>query len=468
VTASCVHVMVIAADNRFRIREGIIQAVSEDIREAYPQDGRPWVIGYSGGKDSTALLQAIYYALAQPPRMELRKHLYVVACDTRVESPRISARIGAELAAIQNAAERDRLPLTCHLVYPRLNDTFWVNLIGRGYPSPTSRFRWCTDRLKIFPVSEFIQSVVSQSGSAIIVLGARKAESATRAQTMRRREIEGNRFRPHADLPKAWVYTPIEDLTTNEVWTYLLNVPSPWNGNNRELVALYKQASGGECPLVIDTSTPSCGQSRFGCWTCTVVDRDKSMEALVECGEEHLEPLLAVRGYLKEIRDTPGSRYDLRRNGTTPYRRGTEEVMTNTGPFTHQTRIDILRRVLEAQKESGITLIEGDELTIIQEIWNREENRHPCKPDVPADTVARIWRHVYEEAPMPGQEDHYNYLDEENRLLHEVCEQQDVPFEMMRRLRDVEEEYGHLKRRHGLSEEMREIVRSYSHGEQGG
>lgn len=457
--------MAITAEDRFQIREGITQGISEDIRDAYFSDDRPWVLGFSGGKDSTALLQLVYYALARVPRRDLCKPLYVLASDTRVESPRISTRIASELAAIQNAAERDCLPFRCEMVYPKLNDTFWVNLIGRGYPSPTSRFRWCTDRLKIFPVSEFIERVVSQSGAAIIVLGARKAESSTRAQTMQKREIEGNRFRPHSDLLRALVYTPIQDMTTNEVWTYLLNAPSPWNGNNRELVTLYKQASGGECPLVIDTSTPSCGQSRFGCWTCTVIDRDKSMEALVDCGEEHLEPLLALRDYLKVVRDLPGARYNTRRNGTIPYRRGTEEVMTNTGPFTHETRMDLLRRVLQAQGESGIALIEGDELTIIQEIWNKEENAHPAKQDVPADAVARIWKHVFEEGPMPSEETGYDYLDEENRLLCEVCEQQDVPFEMMRRLRDVEEEYGHLKRRHGLPEEMREVVRTYSQEE---
>ena len=246
--------------------------------EAYLEDQRHWVVGYSGGKDSTALLQVIYYSLARLPRDQLHKHVYVLGSDTRVETPRISARLRAELDSINKAATRDGLPMTGHLVYPSLNDTFWVNLIGRGYPSPTRHFRWCTDRLKIRPVSEFIQSVVSRAGAVVVVLGARKAESATRAHTMERREIAGSRFRPHISLPKAWVYTPIEDLTTNEVWTYLINVPSPWNGNNRELVALYKQAAGGECPLVIDKSTPSCGQSRFGCWTCTVADRDKSAE----------------------------------------------------------------------------------------------------------------------------------------------------------------------------------------------
>jgi DNA sulfur modification protein DndC len=432
----------------------------QDIQDAYLSDDRPWVVGFSGGKDSTALLQLTYYAIARLPRDKRRKPIFVLSSDTRVETPQISARIKHELELIQAAAERDGLPLTTHLVFPKLNDTFWVNLIGRGYPSPTNHFRWCTDRLKIYPVSDFIEKVVSRSGSVVVVLGARMDESQTRGQTLRRLTILGQRFRPHADLPRAWVYTPIEELTGNDVWIYLLQVPSPWGSNNKALVGLYKQAGGGECPLVIDTSTPSCGNSRFGCWTCTVVDRDKSMEALIDSGEEQLVPLLNLRDHIKAIRDTPGMRYDHRRNGTVPIRRGTDEAMTNTGPFTHQTRMDLLRRVFEAQRESGIQLIEGDELKMIQEIWNKEENDHPGKPDIPADAVNRIWDHVLKGVPMLTETAKYDHLSAEDQLLREVCEQLQVPFEMMRRLRDIEEEYGHLKRRHGLPEEMREVIRS--------
>lgn len=437
-------------------RSNIFQAIANEIRHAYLENRHPWVIGFSGGKDSTALLQMIYYALTELPSGQLRKPLFVLASDTRVEAPHISKRIKNELEAIQSAAAEDGLPLTTHLVFPKLNDTFWVNLIGRGYPSPTSQFRWCTDRLKIQPVSEFIRSVVDTTGEAIVVLGARKEESATRAQTMRRNEIAGNRFRPHKDLNKAWVYTPIEDLTTNEIWIYLLQVPSPWRGDNKGLVGLYKQASG-ECPLVIDQSTPSCGQSRFGCWTCTVVDRDKSMECLVDSGEENLEPLLKLRDYLKHVRDLAGSRYNIRRNGTTPLRRGTGEIMTNTGPLTHETRMDILNRLFAAQKESGLILIEGDELALIQEIWNKEENHLPGKPEIPADGVARIWNRALEEDEMP-EDIGSDRLNSEDQLLRETCEEQGVPFELIRRLRDVEEQYGHLRRRFGLPGDMRDAI----------
>lgn len=445
---------------RREIRPHFAQGVLADLKAAYHEDDRPWVVGFSGGKDSTALMQFVYYMLARLPRAERHKPVYVLASDTRVEAPYISARIRKELSTIQAAAERDGLPITTHLVFPKLNDTFWVNLIGRGYPSPNSQFRWCTDRLKIQPVSNFITTVVDRTGAVVVVLGARKDESDTRAQTMRSNAIEGQRYRPHADLPKAWVYTPLEDLSANEVWVYLLQAPSPWGGDNRGLVTLYRNANGGgECPLVIDASTPSCGHSRFGCWTCTVIDRDHSMESLVDAGEEALEPLLEVRDYLKKVRNQAGARYDHRRNGQTPINRHTGEVMTNTGPFSHETRMQILRRVLEGQKASGFTVIEGDELAMIQEIWTKEENDHPDKAHVPRDAVASVWHQVNEEHTMQAGESPCDELSSEDQLLREVCEELDVSFEMMRDLRETEEKFSHLKRRHGLPEEMREIVR---------
>lgn len=434
--------------------------VMEDIKEAYLEDERPWIIGFSGGKDSSCLMQLIYYTLVRLPKEQRKKHIYVLASDTRVETPLITKRVRKELKSIEVSAERDELPLSTHLVYPALNDTFWVNLIGRGYPSPTNHFRWCTDRLKIKPISAFIQKVVSKTGEVIVVLGARKDESSTRAQTMKRSEIEGNRYRPHTELQKAWVYTPIEKISTNEVWTYLLQVPNPWSGKNRELVSLYKNASG-ECPLVIDTSTPSCGHSRFGCWTCTVVDKDKSVESLVNSGEDNLLPLLQLRNFLKEVRELPGSRYNNRRNGTIPLRRVTNEKMTNTGPFRHSTRIDILKKVLIAQIESGITLIEGDELSFIQEIWTKEENDNLEKPVIPSDLVYQIWNKIAEGSKMAEAIDNYDHLSEEEKVLKKVCESNNISFELMRKLRDIEEEYVNLKRRQGLPEDMRELFRSY-------
>src|SRR5205823_7980843 len=129
------------------------------------------------------------------------------------------------------------------------------------------------------------------------------AESATRAQVMSLHRIKGTRLSRHSSLPSAFVYTPIADFSVDDVWTYLLQVPSPWGSNNRDLVTLYRNAQAGECPLVVDRTTPSCGNSRFGCWTCTVVERDKSMEAMIDAGQEWMEPLLELRDWLAATQD---------------------------------------------------------------------------------------------------------------------------------------------------------------------
>lgn len=448
-------------DLSFPVRTEMLVSIREAIRELYLLDNRPWIIGYSGGKDSTVLLQLVFESLVTIPRYARAKPVFIVSSDTRVENPNIVGRVNTELLKVEAAAKTHGLPMSTHVVFPILNDTFWVNLIGRGYPSPNSSFRWCTDRLKIKPTSRFIKTLVHSSGEVVLLLGNRKAESQTRSRNMLSHQIDGERLRPHATLSKAWISTPIEDLTNDEVWLYLLQVPSFWGGDNKGLVSLYRRASGGECPLVVDRSTPSCGNSRFGCWTCTVVTRDKSIEGLIETGEAHLEFLLDYREYLQAIRDTPGARYSTLRDGRRAVRRGTGEAMSNTGPFTHLTRQDLLRRLLETQKATGLTLVEGDELALIQQIWNREERLRLESTRVRTHAVQQIWDHVFKEGPMPFEDDSLEALERENRLLAEVCDEHGISFDMLARLREIEEEYGHLKRRHGLPEDMREIITSY-------
>lgn len=416
-----------------------IDDIIEDLKIAYNEDSKPWVVGFSGGKDSTALVQFIYYMLMDLPEKQRHKKVFVIASDTLVEMPSIEERLMKEVVLMQKAANDNNLPVEVHRVFPTLNDRFWINLIGRGYPSPNSRFRWCTERLKINPTSKFIIDKVSQFGSVVIVLGSRISESSTRAQVMEAYRIEGQRFRPHSSLAKAWVYMPIQNLSTNEVWDYLLTIDNPWGGDNDGLAKLYKIASGGECPMVIDETTAPCGNSRFGCWSCTVVDRDKSMESIVASGEEKFRPLLEFRDYLRGIRNQDWARMTKRKNGS-----------EGKGPFTHEVRQDFLRRLLQLQREVGEILIQGDELAAIQEMWALE--------GLPVDMVDRMWRHVYEEEPMPAGKENLA-LSKEEQLLEEVCKEYDIPFEMMRRLRDLEEEYGSLRRRHGLPDLMRETVK---------
>ncbi len=427
-----------------------VQDIYDEIREVYRRYPQPWVVGYSGGKDSTATLQLIWKALEGLPPEERQKPVFVIASDTQVETPVVIDYLDGTLRRINETAEREGLPIRAQKVSPDLNGSFWVNLIGRGYPAPTSRFRWCTERMKIDPANRFIEEKVGQYGEVIMVLGVRKTESATRMQLMNTYEVRGQFLRRHTSLPGAYVYAPISDFSTDDVWTYLLTVPSPWGANNRDLAALYRNASAGECPLVVDTSTPSCGNSRFGCWVCTVVTKDTSMESLIDNGEEWMEPLLEFRELLAETTD-PARKREFReitgRDGRVILKRdGTPMARTYRFEFSKE----LLERLLRVQEEvrrrgpdpTG-TLISEEELHEVRRIWRTERQDWE-------DSVPEIYRRATGRDLDWPVDDDAHFDSGHKALLESICKEYDVPFELVARLLEEERRSTGAARRAGI------------------
>lgn len=425
--------------------------IHSEIRETYLSDDRPWVIGYSGGKDSTTALQLIWYALRDLTDDQLDKPVYVISSDTLVETPKIVNHITSTLENIDRYAEEQGLPFEAHKVYPEVDDSFWVNLIGRGYPAPNQNFRWCTDRLKIDPADQFILDTVSEHGEAVVILGARKAESATREQVMNLHSIEGTVLNRHSKFANAFVYTPIEDFLVDDVWDYLLQVECPWGKNNRDLAALYQEADD-ECPMVIDTSTPSCGNSRFGCWTCTVVSEDKAMENMIDSGEEWMEPLLEFRDLLKSTQD-PDAKPTYREMKGRRYGKVKEKTNGADGEiipraYKFEFRKDLLRRLLETQQEVNqrrdddeyLELIRDSELKAIRRVWRTQESDWE-------DSVPTIYREVTGQNLDWVDDDLGSFSAEEEGVLAEVCREKDLPPELLKRLLDTELQHHGMKRR---------------------
>ena len=438
-----------------------LDQLSAQMREVYEADNRPWVIGYSGGKDSTTALQLIWYALSKLPVERRQKPVHVISSDTLVETPVIVSYIDKTLDRVNEAAERLQMPFKAEKVRPKIKDTFWVNMIGRGYPAPYRRFRWCTDRLKIQPANSFIEERVSQYGEVVLVLGVRKAESSTRAQVIALHKRPGELLSRHTSLRNAFVYTPIEDFSTDDIWTYLLNTPSPWGGANRDLVTMYRNAQAGECPLVVDTTTPSCGNSRFGCWTCTVVERDKSMEAMIDSGEEWMEPLLELRDWLSSTTE-PSRKHEFR----TPRRRngqfhiwGEEKNKVIWGPYKLDIRKDILARLLKAQQQVRASgpdpqqkLISDAELHEIRRLWRTDEGDWE-------DAVPRLYREIVGADLDWMDEDSAGSSSLDGRVLESVCTAAGVPSELLRELIDLERDLQGLGRRTSVYERMDKILR---------
>lgn len=340
-----------------------------EIKELYLENDVPWVIGYSGGKDSTATLQLVWTAIKELDPDKRKKPIYVISTDTLVENPVVSSWVDQSLKLMCDEAKNQGLPFLPHRLYPDPKDTFWVKLIGYGYAAPRHKFRWCTDRLKIKPSNKFILDVASSHGEAILVLGTRKAESAAREKTMKKYEKGRvrDRLSPSGSLKNTLVYSPIEDWSNDDVWMFLMQVKNPWGQNNKGLLAMYSGASeDGECPLVVDTGTPSCGASRFGCWVCTMVDKDKSMTAMIKNDEEKewMLPLLDLRNEL-DIENDRHMRDYRRMNGKIQTYKG----RVIPGPYVKEAREYWLMRLLIVQKQVGVSLITKDELENIRQVW---------------------------------------------------------------------------------------------------
>ena len=446
-----------------------LETLTLEIQELYLDNEIPFIVGLSGGKDSTATLQLVWNAIARLPEEKRTKLIYVITTDTLVENPIVSQWVRKSIEMMKVSAKKQRMPIEPHLLIPEISETYWVGLVGRGYPTPRHSFRWCTPRLKVHPSNHFIRDIVRKNGEAIVILGTRKTESTRRAAIMNKRE-QGkvkDRLCPHVHLPSSLLYTPIEDWRTDEVWMYLMQWENPWGNNNKDLFSMYRGATAdNECPLVVDTSTPSCGSSRFGCWVCTLVDKDKSMEAMIQNDEEKewLQPLLDIRNELDPKNDR--DKRDFRRiyGKVELFERkiqGTDkktELQPIPGPYKKEWREYLLRRLLEAQvqvrknapPEMGeITLITPEELSEIRRIWLEEKHEFE-------DSLPRIYQEVTGEEFIdrrPEGDRTLLGLDEWS-VLEEVTDKDSMEFELLARLLNTERQYQNKGSRHGIYEAL--------------
>jgi DNA sulfur modification protein DndC len=444
--------LVIAADP--------IAILKQEVREIYLSDQRPWVIGYSGGKDSTATLQLIWLALADMAPEERAKPIYVISSDTLVETPVITNYIKRSLKKIGEEAQRLGLPISTHKVTPTTKNSFWVNLIGRGYPAPSRRFRWCTERLKIEPANDFIKSRVAEFGEVVMVLGVRSQESATRAQVMSLHKIKGSKLSRHSSLLNAFVYAPIKDFSTDNVWDSPAAGRMSMGNDNRDLVAMYRNAQAGECPLVVDKTTPSAAirASAVGSAQWSSGPRHGSDDRV----RRRLARTAArFRDMLAETQDPTRKREfrDFRRkNGSVSFIGETDRPMP--GPYLLAFCKTLLRRLLEVQvriqREAPFgeapLLILDSELHEIRRLWRSE--RGDWEDSVPAivrDVLGRDLDWVIEDAAA--------FTTEDSALLDEVCRAQDVPTDLVVKLIDIERAAHGLKRRHAVHTRIEDALR---------
>ena len=447
----------------YTIKSKKINSIIDEIIDQYTyadKSDRPWIIGFSGGKDSTVLLTLVWIALEKirtefNPPFQLKRPVYVVCNDTMVENPIISNYVEDVLAKISEAAREQNLPIFVQKTTPKLEETFWINVVGKGYPVPNNAFRWCTDKLKIRPTSNFLLEQIDEKGEAIVLLGTRYDESQNREKTMRKHEVTGSRLSKHQTTGNTYVYAPIRELMLEEVWYIINTIKSPWGFDNSILFKIYADASADdyECPtVVVNREHSSCGQSRFGCWTCTVVKSDKSMTALVNNGQEWMEPLMGFRNRLVENRNLTENRLNKRRNGQEAIR----EDGSFNGNYTPEYRYKILKDLLEIQKEIQkerpyVTLINNQELIAIQVTWTRD--------GIFDFNVGELYKKIYNKDIATSN---IKTLDDtERRILREVCEDNLEYYDLIDNLITLQETKTLMISKYGLHNDVENRIESF-------
>lgn len=414
-------------DDKFAVFEDIIN----EMMYVYKHDNRPWLIGYSGGKDSSMLVSLVIDMVMRLPEKERTKKIFIVTSDTGVENPIVKNYMHSSSNKINEFSKKNNANIIADIIYPDIAQSFWSLVIGLGYPTPEPPgFRWCTERLKILPMNKYTNSVIEQYGEVVLLLGVRKAESLTRRRSITIREIEGKLLTPHSDIAKAYVYNPLTEIKNELVWEYLLkdNGISSWGVDMKYLFNLYQGEEMKEEQSVIGQidkdKIPVTGNSRFGCWCCTIVKIDKSLQRFIDKGSKELEPLREFRDWLVSIRQNPEFRDSKRRNGKV-YQKSNGEY--GFGPFKLTARQEILRRLLVLQRDTGFELISNEELKMIDTLWDMEG-------DLSRRKLVDIYHEVFGEKLSWDEYKEPLYDAEIIQEMQNAAEDADIPFELITKL----------------------------------
>ncbi len=309
----------------------ITQAVDDGVRDL--------AVAYSGGKDSTALLVLVSEVIARSFANKVKLH--VVYADTNLELPPLVETAFATLSHFRRFCNDNDVSYLVHLTERPLDQSFWVLMIGKGYPPPNRHFRWCTDRLKIQPPRSILRNLPERSG---LLTGVRADESANRARTLKKGcsadgECGLEKWTDAENQEGLRFYAPLIDWRTCKIWDYL----NAWAGEDG-------------WPVIKLAETYGTGATRFGCWTCTLVDEDKALQQVTSLEQwQHLKPLADFRRVLLEEAHSSENRL-YRATGA-------------KGKLTLSFRKKLLDKLLEIQSTVDRPLISSQEIEHIKELW---------------------------------------------------------------------------------------------------
>ena len=260
------------------------------------------------------------------------------------------------------------------------------------------------------------------------------------------------------------VFSPLEDWTDDDVWIFLMQYRNPWGYSNTDLLTLYRGATAdNECPLMVEKGLPSCGKSRFGCWVCTMVEKDKSMEAMIANDDEKawMTPLLEFRNHFGDEANDRKRRSFRKMQG---HLQGTYKQLHH-GPYLKYWREKWLEELLEIQKDinengpeefADLELITIPELRCIRRIWVFDKHEFE-------DSLPRIYEKVtgnkFDDPEWVGSEafrkEEWDILEEVvSEVVNDLYPGEEMAFEMAYSLIDIENQATSLNKRKGIARSL--------------
>lgn len=281
------------------------------------QKGHPVFVAFSGGKDSSVVMNMTLSVARKAKEMGLSPVVAVTSSDTMVENPEIAANLRDDHARIRAYAKKHGLKVITRIVQPTLAQSFQLKILtGRGMPSYAGSNSDCSTSLKIVPQigarnAMFRQMRKAGMGEPVTVLGTRFGESEKRDLAMK---LRGDRHdEPTRNKDGDLVLSPIALFSQDDVWEYIGLASSgiiDSYSNFEETKRIYAASVGTSCVVVADalieggkkTRVGKCG-ARHGCWSC-LQSEDKSLEAMVAMDERYAyaRGLLRLNRYLRNIR----------------------------------------------------------------------------------------------------------------------------------------------------------------------
>lgn len=265
----------------------------------------PFVIAYSGGKDSSVTLDIVArYA----DKYGLEAPIYVVYNETWLDPPPVRKWVYSHLEAVKRWAKQTGRDFKIIITTPPPGKDFFTLVLEKGYALPVIRWHapWCNKEMKTRPTGRLLKKIMQENGykTLVYVTGGRITESSRRKKSLRKLGVESPLSVTKKEyVGKVYYLAPIYDWKDEEVLTYLKeNTPTIFGDSYIPLLNLYRRYGENGRKL------------RTGCWICPQVKRDKFLEAYAKDHPEY-KIVLETRDKIINISENPKYRTAISKNG---------------------------------------------------------------------------------------------------------------------------------------------------------